>query len=155
MEQSITARLGCVQGQIHVARARLKASHEQAQVELAAAQAELVAVLNQVSPSKDLGVKATRVMVREKQNRGGLGPSQVAKSTDKLQGKGVRPLHDGAGKPQQDQATPVEGPLWDQLQAPQEQLEVWGMAGGEAKPPWAPKTKKIGWKTRKLGWKTS
>ncbi|CAM4639287.1 unnamed protein product [Caretta caretta] len=47
MEQSITARLGCVQGQIHVARARLKASHEQAQVELAAAQAELVAVLNE------------------------------------------------------------------------------------------------------------
>ncbi|CAM5151431.1 unnamed protein product [Eretmochelys imbricata] len=55
MEQSITARLGCVQGQIHVARARLKASHEQAQVELAAAQAELVAVLNEGRRKVPLG----------------------------------------------------------------------------------------------------
>ncbi|XP_039359633.1 uncharacterized protein LOC120384711 isoform X2 [Mauremys reevesii] len=47
MEQSIVARLGCIQCQLHVARARLRASHEQTQVELAAVQAELVAVLSE------------------------------------------------------------------------------------------------------------
>ncbi|XP_075796018.1 uncharacterized protein LOC142831038 [Pelodiscus sinensis] len=47
MEQSIAARLSCAQGHIRAATARLQASHEQARAELAAAQAELVALLRE------------------------------------------------------------------------------------------------------------